>query len=92
MDGSGRPAHSTTHMGPKPATEATQPAAPKQPTPHQRPLPAHQGPACVVLLVIMMRLGTPCAAEHAEHASDDVQCLALVKVQTLELGSNATHF
>jgi hypothetical protein len=42
VDGSGRPAHSTTHRGPKPATEATQPAAPKQPTPHQRPPPAHQ--------------------------------------------------
>jgi hypothetical protein len=33
------------HGGPKPATETTQPATPKQPTPRQRPPPAHQGPA-----------------------------------------------
>jgi hypothetical protein len=37
--------HHRTHGGQKPATETTQPAAPKQPTAHQRPPPAHQGPA-----------------------------------------------
>jgi hypothetical protein len=41
--------------------------------------------------LVLLRL-TMATASEAERASDDDQCLALVKVQTLELGSNATHF
>jgi hypothetical protein len=64
VDGSGRPAHSTTHRGPKPATEATQPAASKQSECDNVTSPALRGTADCRILVIITRLQRDPATMH----------------------------